>query len=395
MSRSVWRAAKVFFALALGLALLPGARAQTASLTPASYLLGTDDVLSIQVINFPELCVPQVTVPPDGAITVPLLGRLPVMGKTTEQVARTLTTRWTEYVNDPSVTVTLTQKRRQSIQFYGHVVHPQAVDYRPNLHLMAALAQVGGVADDGDRERVTVTHSDGSKQSVDLTDPETAAGTERDLLLAPDDVVYVPERHVQVSVLGEVVKPGSYTYTDKMTVLDALKDADNIVPDTADLSHATLQRSGAESPLDLDALLHQGQTEANVALMPGDRIFIPTLHNRIYVEGAVGHPGPYLLKLGDRLVDAISGAGGLLPGSSDMAKVNVIHQNKRTNTAQGQTVNIGNFYQKNDMSANIALAPGDVVFVPLKGRHYNVGDVIGTLSGVGALAGNVKYLGGL
>ena len=49
-------------------------------------------VVSIQVINFPELCVPQIAIPPDGKITVPLLGSLPVAGKTTAQVTQTLTT---------------------------------------------------------------------------------------------------------------------------------------------------------------------------------------------------------------------------------------------------------------------------------------------------------------
>ena len=360
-------------------------------LAPAKYSLGSDDVISIQVINFPELCVPQVTVPPDGKITVPLLGGLPVAGKTTEQVARTLTARWSEYVNDPSVTVTLSQRRRQNVQFYGRVVRAQSVEYRPDMHLMQALAQVGGVANDGDAGQVTITHSDGRKDTVNVTNPETIAGTDQDISLAPDDVVYVPQRHVQVSILGEVVKPGTYDYTDKMTVLDALKDADNINPETADLSSATLLHDGQESKLDLNALLRQGQTASNVALAPGDRIFIPTLHNRIYVDGAVGHPGYYIFKPGDRLVDAISGSGGLRTGESDLAKISVIHVNKMNNTATPQTVDLGNFYQRGDMAANITLAPGDVVYVPLKGVHRNPFDFLGSAIG---LATGFKVLGG-
>ena len=288
--------------------------------------------------------------------------------------------------------MTLTQKRRESVQVYGFVAHTQTVEYKPDLSLMQALAQAGGAADNGDLSRVTVTHGDGRKQTLDLSDPQAAGGTDQDLTLAPDDVVYVPERHIQISVLGEVVKPGSYNYKDKMTVLDALQNANNVNRETADLSNATLLHNGKESRLDLNALLLQGHLENNMVLAAGDSIFIPTLHNRIYVDGAVGHAGYYSFKPGDRLADAISGSGGTIVGTSDLAKVTVIHQDKRRNTATVQTVDFGRWLQKGDVKANIALAPDDAVYVPVKGKPHSFGDVLQNLIGVGALANGVRGL---
>lgn len=357
----------------------------------ASYRLGTDDVVSIQVINFPELSVPQITVPPDGRINVPLLGSLPVAGRTTAQVAQTLTTKWNGYVVDPSVTVTLTQKRRESVHVYGFVTHVQTVEYKPDLSLMQALAQAGGAADNGDLAQVTVTHRDGRKQTVNVRDPQAAGGTDQDLTLAPDDVVYVPERHIQITVLGEVVKPGSYNYKDKMTVLDALKNADNVNPETADLANATLLHDGKESRLDLNALLVKGHQEDNVMLAAGDRIFIPTLHNRIYVDGAVNRPGYYAFKPGDRLVDAINGSGGTTAGVSDLAKVSVIRVDKVHNTATPQTVDLFKFLQKGEMQSNVLLAPGDAIYVPIKGRHSSPLEALGSVLG---LATGFRVLGG-
>lgn len=384
-------------ALCLGSALLPAARAQqgqTSAAAPAGagYRLGTGDIISIQVINFSELSVPQITVPPDGKITVPLLGSLSVAGKTTDQVAQTLTKKWSDYVADPAVTVTLAQKRKESVHIYGFVTHALTVEYQSDLHLMQALAQAGGAADNGDLSQVTVTHKGGGKQTVDLSNPQAAGGTDQDLALAPDDVIYVPERHVQISVLGEVVKPGSYDYKDKMNVLEALKDADNVNPETADLSNATLLHDGKESRLDLNALLHLGQTAGNIALAPGDRIFVPTLHNRVYVDGAVGRAGYYAFKPGNRLADAISGSGGTLAGISDLKNVSVIHQNKRGNTATAQTVDFGRFLQKGDMTANIPLAPDDAIYIPIKGKKVGFGEVLQSLIGVGALASGVRGL---
>ncbi len=402
----IYKPASLALIFLTALAFGPGARAQQAQATAtpafpppaaspsaaAAYRLGADDVVSIQVIGFPELCVPQITVPPDGRIAVPLLGSIPVAGRTAAQVAQMLTTKWNAYVVDPSVSVTLTQKRKESVHVYGFVTHVQTVEYKPDLSLMQALAQAGGAADNGDLGRVTVTHGDGRKQTVDLSDPQAAGGTDQDLLLAPDDVIYIPERHAQISVLGEVAKPGIYDYRDKMTVLSALKSADNINPETADLRGATLLHNGRESRLDLNALLREGQTAGNVALAPGDRIFIPTLHNRIYVDGAVGKAGYYAFKPGDRLVDAINGSGGTISGVSDLMKVSVIHQNKRDNTATAQTIDLGRFYQKADTTANVALSPDDVIYVPIKGKRAGFGEVLQSLIGVGALASGVRGL---
>ncbi|MGI4787870.1 MAG: SLBB domain-containing protein [Janthinobacterium lividum] len=382
-------------AVALGLALAFSCPAVTqaqqalpfrTSSAPAPYLLGTDDVLSIQVSNFAELSVPQVTVPSDGRITVPVLGSLAVAGKTTAQVTQILTSRWGQYVVSPLVTVTLTTRRHQNLQVYGFVTHAQTVEYQPAMRLSEALATVGGAAENGDLTHVIVTHKNGRVQTADLSNPLTAGGTAQDIMLAPDDVIYVPERHLQVSVLGEVVKPGSYEYTDKMTVLDALKDADNVNLSTANLSQATLRHNGTESTLNLHDLLTLGKTADNVALSPGDSIFIPELHNRVYVDGAVGHPGYYALRPGDRLVDAINGCGGTIAGVSDLKLVDVIHQDRVHNVNTAQTVDFGQFLQKGNAAANVPLSPDDAIYIPVKGHHPGLGEVISTLAGVGAVA---------
>jgi len=377
------------FAALAALGLPGGVSAQQAARPPAAapYLLGADDVISIQVTNFPELCVPTVTVPPDGKITVPDLNSVSVAGKTTAQVAQLLQTRWKHYYVGAFVTVTLTQRRHQAVQVYGFVTHSQAVEFQPGLRLTEALAEAGGAAENGDLAHVAVTHKNGIVQTTDAS----AGGPDQDITLAPSDTVYVPERHLQISVLGEVAKPGSYDYKDKMTVLDALKDADNVNLTTADLPDATLRHDGTETPLNLNALLKGGQTAANIPLAPGDSIFVPVLHNRIYVDGAVRNPGYYAFKPGDRLVDAINGSGGTIAGSSDLMKVAVVHQDKTANTYTEQTVDYGKFLQHGDGQVNLPLHPDDAIYVPIKGSNVNV---IQALAGVVGLGLGVKNVTG-
>lgn len=368
-------------AVLAALGLSGGAQAQQPAAAP--YLLGPDDQISIQVLNFPELCVPQVTVPSDGKITVPDdPSSVSIAGKTTAQVAALLQKHWSlDYVG-PFVTVTLLQRRHQNVQVYGSVTHPEAVEYQPGLRLSAALAIAGGALDSGDLSHVTVAHPTGKTQTVDAS--ASADGSpSQDISLAPNDSVYVPQRHQQISVLGEVAKPGSYEYKNKMTVLDALKDADNVNLATANLTDATLRHNGTTTPLDLNALLKGGQTASDVPLSPGDSIFIPLLHNRIYVDGAVRNPGYYAFKPGDRLVDAINGSGGTIAGESDTKKVTVVHQNKVANTYVAETVDYGKFLQHGDGQVNLSLQPNDAIYIPIKGTSVNPLQYLGGIVGLG------------
>lgn len=387
-------------AAAFGLAGGPGAAQQPAPPTltappaptaNAPYRLASGDVLSIQVINFPELSVPQVTVPPDGRISVPVLpSPLVVMGETTEGVRKILAEKWSRYVVSPSVNVLLVQKRQETVLLYGSVAHAETVEYRPNLRLLSALALAGGASDTGDLSQVTVTHADGSKQTVDLADP-AKGNADADLPLEPDDVVYVPERHAHVSVLGEVAKPGSYDYKGSMTVLEALTAAGGINPDAADLPDATLIHDGKESKLDLDGLLRQGVIADNVSLSPGDSILIPELNNRAYVFGAVDKPGYYNFRSGDRVMAALVGSGGATP-QADLTRVNLIHVDKAHGTARVQTVDMTKFFLKGDMSANVALAPGDVLYVPDKKHRASIGDTLNSLGALGIVGSTLRLL---
>ncbi|HLV80402.1 MAG TPA: SLBB domain-containing protein [Chthonomonadaceae bacterium] len=358
--------------------------------TPPPYLLAGDDVISINVVNFSNLCVPSLVIPPDGKIAVPLLEPFSILGMSQDDVARTLTDRWRKYVINPAVSVSLVKKRQENVLFFGFITHPGTVEYRDGLHLIEALAQVGGAEMTGDLSKLTITHKTGEKQTLDLSHPETRGGTEADLALAAGDVIYVPEKRDQFSVLGEVEKPGSYDYKENMTVLDALTAVGGI-KETADLNAATLIHEGKESKIDLEGLLRHGEMSVNVKLASGDRLMVPEIRNRTYVYGAVGRPGWYTFKPGDRVLDALNGCGG--PNSeANLSKVNVIHIDKAKNTATVVTVDIDKFLKKGDTKPNVALEPGDVLFIPNKKHAFSFNDILGVLSGMSLVGGAARLL---
>jgi polysaccharide export outer membrane protein len=358
---------------------------QGTPVVPPPYLLAAEDGISISVINFSNLST-QLIVPPDGKITVPLLEPISVTGKTTEQVAELLTEKWRKFVINPSVTVSLTSKRHESILFYGFCAKTGPMEYRPDLHLITALAEAGGPSPLGDLSRVTITHKSGLKQTLDLTHPETKTGTESDLVLDVGDIVFIPERRNLILITGEVNAPGPIEHREGMTVLEALKTAGGIHMETADLGGATLTHAGKSSPLDLDALLRKGDLNVNATLQPGDSITVPEIRNRTYVFGAVGRAGFYNFKPGDRLLDALTGVGGPQQ-QADLGKVHIIHINKEKAVTGVEQVDLNKFLKdkKADLKYNVALGPGDVVFVPDRKKGFSLNDLFGILTGASLL----------
>jgi protein involved in polysaccharide export with SLBB domain len=364
------------------------AQTEAQAAPPLPYLLAGEDAISITVINFPMLTT-QMVVPPDGRITVPLLDPILVTGKTTTELAELLTEKWRKYVINPSVTVALTQKRRENVLFYGFVTKAGTLEYRTGLRLIEALAEVGGIGSTGDPSQVTLTHKLGEKKLLDVSHPETRGGTDVDVLLQPGDVIFVPELRTQISILGEVNRPGSLPYKEDVTILDALT-ASGGVKDTADLTTATLLRDGKETKVDLDGLLRHGDLSQNMKLRAGDRLMVPEIRNRTYVFGNVGAPGYYAYKPGDRVLDALKASGG--PGKdADLGKINVIHIDKQKNAATKVQVNIDKVLKKGDLTGNVLLQPGDVLFVPDRRHGFQIGDLFQSLSILGIVNSLTRF----
>ncbi len=85
------------------------------------------------------------SVGPDGAIDMPLVGPVPALGKATTAIAEDLATRLqrqTGLVKAPSVSVQISAY--PPVYVSGTVETPGAVDYRPGLRVIQAVALAGG-----------------------------------------------------------------------------------------------------------------------------------------------------------------------------------------------------------------------------------------------------------
>ena len=120
-------------------------------------------------------------------------------------------------------------------------------------------------------------------------------------------------RSIRIFVLGDAIRPGSYTVSALSNMTNALFVSGGIQP-IGSLRNIQLKRSGkVVTTLDLYDLLLNGDTSGDKRLQPGDVIFIPPIGNTVGVAGEVKRPAIYELKSEQTIEDALQFAGGFLP----------------------------------------------------------------------------------
>jgi polysaccharide export outer membrane protein len=137
---------------------------------------------------------------------------------------------------------------------------------------------------------------------------------ERGFVLRPQVTMQVVRTlSSQVSVLGQVGKPGRYPI--EMTtskVSEMIAGAGGVVPGGADVVTLVGTRNGEPVKLDIDlpAILQSGRAELDVQVENGDIIYVDRAPT-IYIYGEVQRPGQIRLERGMTLMQVLAAAGGL------------------------------------------------------------------------------------
>ena len=124
-----------------------------------------------------------------------------------------------------------------------------------------------------------------------------------------------PLRTIQVFVMGDATKPGSYTISALSTLTNALFVSGGVTG-TGSLRDIQVKRQGKViTRLDLYDLLLAGDTSKDIRLKSGDVIFIPPIGRTVSVAGEVRRPAVYELRKEKTLGEVVGLAGGLLPSA--------------------------------------------------------------------------------
>lgn len=118
-------------------------------------------------------------------------------------------------------------------------------------------------------------------------------------------------RTVQVYVLGDVKKPGSYQLSSLSTIANALFISGG-PNEVGSLRSIKLRRAGKTvSELDLYKFMLDGDVRGDRRLQQGDVIFVSSIKKQVSVVGEVRRPAIYEIKNNETIKDAIDFAGGL------------------------------------------------------------------------------------
>ncbi len=186
-------------------------------------------------------------------------------------------------------------------------------------------------------------------------------------------------RSIRVFVLGEAIRPGSYTISGLGTVTTALF-ASGGVKETGSLRDIQLKRQGATiRRIDLYDLLLRGDSSNDAKLLPGDVIFIPPVGPTVAIDGEVRRPAIYELRGEAQVADAIALAGGLTPEAdgSRVALVRIDESRRRVvldvplDTAEGRSERLRN----GDSLRVLRLRPTLDAGVTLEGHVFRPGVV--------------------
>jgi polysaccharide biosynthesis/export protein len=130
------------------------------------------------------------------------------------------------------------------------------------------------------------------------------------------DVTLGRLRAVQVFVVGQVRRPGSYTVSSLSTLVNALF-ASGGPSKRGSMRHILLKRQGKDvSDFDLYDLIAFGDKSKDVQLLSGDVILVPPVGRLVALAGSVNVPGIYELKEHETLGEILGYAGGFTTTAS-------------------------------------------------------------------------------
>jgi polysaccharide biosynthesis/export protein len=177
-------------------------------------------------------------------------------------------------------------------------------------------------------------------------------------------VQLVQAQSLRYYLLGAFTTPGVKYPMHQLTLLEALALGGSVDIPQADLSQAYVAQGKVKLPVDLYALLVEGDLTQNVPLSSGDAIVVPSSANEsAFVFGAVGKPGAIPFQSGRlSLLQALSVAGMDLPSYTE-ARLSQIHI-IRAHGSSAEFIIVDANKILNGQAASFTLIPGDIVFVP-------------------------------
>ncbi|MFN2507828.1 MAG: polysaccharide biosynthesis/export family protein [Chthoniobacterales bacterium] len=164
--------------------------------------LGPNDYVSFRVVEDRDEESQHLRVNDNGELEVPYAGLIPAAGRTCKQLAYAVKSALEkEYYYNATVIIAVdrvSEKSRGKVYVIGSVrgPGPQEIPADESYTVSKAVIRAGGFSDFADKRKVKVTRKNGGDFVVDLKNVIERGRSDEDLVLEPDDQIYVPQKLV-------------------------------------------------------------------------------------------------------------------------------------------------------------------------------------------------------
>jgi len=355
------------------------------------YVLGPDDQIAVRALDVEEMDGKLARVDLRGYIDVPLLGNIKAAGLSVDQLEAQLTERLRKYVQEPRVTVTVSEYRSQPAYDTEHGLSTYALG--PGDQVTVSVLDLDEMGKDpyriDMRGNLTLPMA-GSIPVSGLTAEQTADVIRQRLnkyVKNPDVTVRLLEMRSQpVSVLGEVRNPGVIQLMGQKTLFEILSLAGGLNSDAGYVIRITREKQWGKIPLPdakldetgefwiaqvgVKEIINGSSPETNIPVKPNDVITVPK-GEIVYVLGAVKRSGGFVLGGREKVtvLQALAMAEGLDRFAST-GNAKIVRKTSDVNKPIEIRIDIKKLLQ--GKTKDIPLTSDDILFVPTSGTKQAI-----------------------
>ena len=297
------------------------------------YIVGPNDVFSLGIWGVLTQAIP-VAVTPEGSLIIPSVGEVAVSGLTLAETKEKVIAKVKKRYISGEITLTLVSPRKFSVTVsgVGQGTYPMSAVMRTSglisFILTDSISLIKSGTGPGERTRfsvrnITLTHSDGSKQRVDMYKYYATKDDKYNPYLKEGDLLNIPKYDVDATFLeveGAVQFPGLYEYIDGDDLETAIQLCRGVTT-AANMDSILISRLNVDANKMTNFFVKYEGNE-HMPLKMNDRVYVMgntdmRRNFKVVVLGEVMRPGPYPITMNTtKLKDIISEAGGFTPNAN-------------------------------------------------------------------------------
>lgn len=252
---------------------------------PQEYRIAPGDIFAVIVDGQEKLSRPQVTVLPDGTISIAPIGSVKLAGLTLPEAGKLLNNKYAEFLRNSNVVLEPVTLKNYTFTIGGTVTSPGIYPFVfGSFRLTDAIAMAKGLLSVGntgeklvlaDLENAYIAR-DGRILPVDFTKALVDGDPLYNIPIMSGDYIYIPSLETgKITILGEVTKQCCIPFQPDLTLLQAIGLSGGLKETNS--RDIKIIRGGLKSPVVYNVNIKDMQLGRvrDFALKPKDIVFVP------------------------------------------------------------------------------------------------------------------------